>query len=136
MANLLFSPSLNIISTTANNISIGLSVKNIANVDCYIDNYQLLLVGYIRSSFNIINEYKEVSNYIGPLYSLIPKLILIKANESSYEELNLSDNYQIPEGNKYSISFESEINCCRTNSPSDCLEDMLIANTTMVIGEV
>lgn len=131
--NVSLTPSFEILSTGRYNISLVFSVTNANNVDCYV--YQhYLMPRLIKNSFHITNENAEEAIYKGIQVKLKPTLTLLKASQTSSNELILTNSYDFPGGEELYISYQDYLNCCPGLKEIDCMLEPIKASTTLLPG--
>lgn len=124
-----------IISLSAQDKTVNLSIKNEMGQDCYISESSIMLDGFKNDKFQITHQTGELAVYQGRMVKYYPKFILLKKDESLSNELDLSDEYFFPKSGEYSIAYYTYISCCQDIEKKDCSSlDMIGATASTNIS--
>jgi len=119
-----------ILSLSAQDKTVSLSIKNEMGQDCYISESSIMRDGFNGDKFQITHQSGEHAVYQRGTGKYYPKLVLLKKDEVLSNEIDLSNAYLFPKSGEYSIAYYTHISCCQDIEGKDCSSSDMIGAST------
>ena len=119
-----------ILSLSAQDKTVILSIKNEMGQDCYISESSIMRYGFNGDKFQITHQSGEHAVYQRGAVKYYPKLMLLKKDEVLSNKFDLSNAYLFPKSGEYSIAYYTHVSCCQDIEGKDCSSSNMIGAST------